>query len=390
VKNYVLTLTSQQVLGNPNLLNHYLFVDPISGVTFTFPATSDGGSFSTSFVYPTSTNAGLFFPWGYVFQNTTTDIDLGTLKGPYTITFSPSGLDKRFFGVLKISYDFGDGTSEIVERDIVPNNPNTAFTRGDPANINITHIYWPKNNNITTYTPGITVLNGNLAQNIFNIRLQIVPGSIYELGNINLINIAQHQEALDETLGVFEINKPSTYVTNARFYSGGESPYNQTIPDQSFLSDNRLILNLDASKALSIIKNSDNKVSRWIDQTSYHNDFIQPVLSSRPEYKYDTTSVSTRKSVSFSPLSSSPAQSMTCINSTALASITGGFTACFVLKHNILGKGTIFGFSSGGAVAPLSGTEISQVLVYNKALNDSELNTVKRGLSAKWYIGANK
>lgn len=390
MKSYVLTLTSKQTLGNPDLLNHYLFVDPISGVTFTYPSTSDGGIFSTTFVYPDITDAGFFFPWGYFFQNTTETIDLGILKGPYTITFSPSGLDKQYFGILKISYDFGDGKGTVVERDVVPNNPDTGFTLGDPGNINITHTYWPKNNNITTYTPGVTVLNGNLAQNIINIRFQIIPASIYELGNISLLNIAQHAQALDETLGVFEINKPSVYTTNARFYSGGQTVYNEETPDFSFLNDDRLILNLDASDALSVIKNSDNKVSKWIDQTPYQNDFVQSQLNNRPIYQYNTTSQSQRKCIAFNTQLSANVQPLflSCVNNTALATISGGYTLCMVMRSDYP-VGSVFSFISGGNLPSLTGTEISQILLYNRALPDDEVKSVKSSLRAKWGIGGN-
>jgi hypothetical protein len=44
VKSYVITLTSSQELGNPQLLNHYLFVDPVYGLSFVYGLTADGGA----------------------------------------------------------------------------------------------------------------------------------------------------------------------------------------------------------------------------------------------------------------------------------------------------------------------------------------------------------
>jgi Concanavalin A-like lectin/glucanases superfamily len=47
VQSYTVVLSSLQTAGTPGFLNHYLFSDPISGLSFTYPATANGSAFIT-------------------------------------------------------------------------------------------------------------------------------------------------------------------------------------------------------------------------------------------------------------------------------------------------------------------------------------------------------
>ncbi len=389
MKSYTITLTSVQTLGVPDLLNHYIFSDPVFGVNFTYPSTVDGGPFSPSYTYSSFVSGGLYYPWGYIFQNTLHTINLPPLKGPYTVYFSPTALDTRYYGVLKIFYDFGDGESQNVERDVVPNNPDTALTDGDPAEIVISHNYWPKNNQSTTYYPTITVLNGNLALDVYNIKLTITPASVFELGDkVRLLNVAQHAQSLDETLGVFEIERPDKYVTNARFFSGADTLYNINLRSFDFSSlsnpfnpnESSLILNLDAQDALTVGKDSQNKMVYWYDKSPKNNDFYQPDPTKRPLYQYSGETQSGRKAVKFTPN-----KILKSINTTGFSSITGGYTLCFVLKANSR-VGTIFTSLSSDELPTLIDSEVSQVLMYNRPLEQNELELVKQGLRLRWDI----
>ncbi len=387
MNSYLITLTSNQTLGNPDLLNHYLFTDPIFGLNFVYPLTADGGAIYP-FTFQTIASGGLFFPWGYLLATTYSSFNIGPLKGPYTVTFSPSGLDTSFYAILKIVYDFGDGTTEVIERDVVPNNPNTNLLEsGNPASINISHIYYPRDRYLTTYYPSVTVLNGNLSLDIFSYKIDIVPASVYELGDIRLINTAQHVQSLDETLAVFEVERPNEYVTNARFFSASDAIYNADTPVFDFLNTPDLILNLDASDALKIYKNSNNYVSYWVDKTVYRNDFTQNYVNHRPVYKNENQAQSLRKSVNFKnlTLATTDTQFMTCVKTTGFSSISSGYSLCLVMKGNLLG-GTIFGFTSGFTPATPYDVDVSQVLMYNRALSQDEIETVKSGLRVKWNI----
>lgn len=47
MQSYTVVLSSLQTAGTPGFLNHYLFSDPISGISFTYPATANGSAFIT-------------------------------------------------------------------------------------------------------------------------------------------------------------------------------------------------------------------------------------------------------------------------------------------------------------------------------------------------------
>lgn len=378
MNSYIITLTSLQTLGNPTQLNHYLFVDPVAGVNFPYSLTCNGGE--NWGVNTETVSGGLFFPWGYLFQTNYQFLTSNAFKGPYTITFSPSGLDTRYFGILKIAYDFGDGTSQIIERDVIPNNPDTALTTGDPTKINVSHDYWPTND-ITTFTPTITVLNGNLTLDVYNITFKLTPTSIHEFNEIRMINVAQNSNKNDETIGIIEINKPEKYVTAARFFSGGNTKYNNSSVFVDLLNSSNLILNLDASDALTVVKNSDNIVQYWFDKTSYHNDFSQNYYFHRPIFKYDTASLSNRKCVAFN----NATQGLTGVRTDGFASLSSGYTICFVMQANAP-FGTVFSLTSGSLVSGLVDTEISQALAWNRPLSENEIESLKSGLKEKWNI----
>jgi hypothetical protein len=392
VKSYVITLTSSQELGNPQLLNHYLFVDPVYGLSFVYGLTADGGAiYPNSFVETVS--GGQFFPWGYIFQTTYEFITAAPFKGPYNITFSPSGIDTSNYAALKIGYDFGDGESIVIERDVVPNLVGAALLNsGDPTSVNITHEYWPKSNGVTTYIPTITVLNGNMSANIFRYKLDFYPSTIYDFEDIRLLNIAQHAENLDETLGVFEIDKPQNYTTNARFFSAADRVYNSNLPDLNFdiiYSDSNgqgrsnLILNLDASDPLVVFKDLNNLVSYWKDKSVYGNDFAQDVFISRPLFLYETQSQSQRKCILFDGTTTN--KFLTSINSTGFNTITGDYTFFLIMKGNIP-EGTIFYSSSSLSPELFLNNEVSHILLYDRELLPSEKYEIFEKLNTKWGV----
>ena len=320
-----------------------MFLDPVYGPNYTYPLSDFGGDFSGTGVYTQSADAGLFYPWGYSKQTIITNLSAGPFKGPYTITFSPAGLDTSIYALLKIYFDFGDGTSFSTDNNIVY-SVEGAGGNGiiDATQSDVTHDYWPTSNGVTTYTPAITVLNGDLTLNIFNISFDMVPTSIFDFDDINIINAAQHINSIEETLGVFEVEGLNT-VTNARYFSAGTTDYNTTT--NTILADfndiNGLILNLDAADSLTVIKDSNNTVSQWIDKSSVHNNFIQPERYYAPTFLYSGQSKSHRKAVYFTSLPSVSAAYLTCSNETGFSSMSGGYTAFFVVAAN-KDVGTIF------------------------------------------------
>ena len=218
-------LSSYQKPVTPTIINHYLFLDPVYGTSINWPASADGYLFEDpdvgpNFVYPLTANGGLFFPWGYPINNTSLSAYLGEFKGETTLTFIPSAIDTLYFPTLKIIYDFDDNRVINVEKGIVQNLLTTVATLdpGTPTNVNVSHIFRPPSKKTTTYYPSVTVLNGNLVLNIFNLSFNILPDTLFKFDDFHLINsteITKIDETVDKSLEVFEITEDnSNYVTN--------------------------------------------------------------------------------------------------------------------------------------------------------------------------------
>ena len=110
-------LSSVQEAGQPSIINHYLFVDPVYDTSILYPTTATGSLFSETtgtFVYPFTANGGLIFPWGYPISNTALSADLGSFKGATTLTVIPSGIDNTYYSTLKIVYDFDDNNEIVI------------------------------------------------------------------------------------------------------------------------------------------------------------------------------------------------------------------------------------------------------------------------------------
>jgi hypothetical protein len=343
MKSYTFVLSSDQKQSFPSILNHYLFEDPVYGISFTYPNTANGSFFHTttgSFTYPVTANGGLVFPWGYVVQTIRTNLTAGPFKGPYTINFSPSGIDTRYFNVLKIIYDFNNG-EEIytVEKDIVPNLRERFLQTKNPTEVTPGRVYYP-GRDITTYHPIISVINGNLTQNIYNISFSMVPESIYEHNSLKVLNSIQPGMRSLETLGMFEIEK-SDFVTNARILSTADTKYSEGLvftPKQY----GDLVVWLDASESLSLERDNAYRVQLWQDKSGYDNHFYQKTTSNKPTFVYAKQSSASRKGIRFAGDLSQDVDKkyFTCINNTAFNSITGGYTVVMVLHPGAL-SGTL-------------------------------------------------
>lgn len=349
MRNYTFVLSSTQVLSVPKVLDHYLFLDPVYGVNFTYPFTANG-EFFTSTSWPVTAYGGLIFPWGFAIQKYITFLSAGPLKGPYTITFSPSAIDTSIFSVSKIIYDFGDNSDIVtIEKDIVPNLVGTFQWDGNPASVVLNHTYYPLDYGTTTYYPSITVINGDLSQNVYRVQIQLVPLSLYEYSSFRMLNALQPNIKKEETLGIFEVEDP-TYVTNVKLLSAPDTIYGEpcntlptTIPG--------LNLWLDASDALTIDKNSANVVSVWRDKSEYGNDFIQETANNRPVFIYGKDTNTNRKSLRFTATSLDgdlDAKFLQCTKTDTLSSVSSGYTAIFVMSPKNV-EGTVI--SKGDALS---------------------------------------
>jgi len=188
-------LSSYQPLVKPGFINGYLFVDPVYELSFIFPDTITGSLFnltSGTYVYPVTTTGGRIFPWGYSIQTTYLSANLSSFKGDTTLTFNPSAIDRVNFTPLKIIYDFNDNDIQVIEKGIVQNDFQDAVSidPGSPADYKVSHVYRDVSST-TTYYPSVTVVNGNLALNIFNFEIKIFTDTIFDFDNFHLINSAQ-------------------------------------------------------------------------------------------------------------------------------------------------------------------------------------------------------
>ena len=318
MRSYTVTLTSNQQFGLPQVLDHYLFLDPISGVNFVYPLTADGDANTTPGFNPSDTytgaitaDDGAFSPWGYYVQDVITNIPVGPLKGPYTVNFDPTGLDTTAVDILKLVYNFGDGSPEItIDNSVVSDYTfGQAASAGSPSGVIISHDYYPQSNSsITTFTPSITAYYSNIIRYIYNITISSAPISIYEFDDIHLINNTQQAHSI-ETQNIFEVETPG-YLTVARVMSAVDANYPTVIPfdPNTSVLNYDLITWLDAYDITTISKDQNNKVYVWYDKSSYENNYYndsanpanlgQPTANS-PTFLNAKQSRSGRRCVSF-------------------------------------------------------------------------------------------
>jgi hypothetical protein len=213
VRTYIVSLSSNQNVGLPGLNDSLTFDTSLSAFS---GAAIDGNSFNTN-TYSNSSNDGSFFPWKYVIQTIATNLPSITLKGPYTFIFSTSGLDSTQFGILKVLYDFGDGTGRVVSYP-AGNSYNGIALIERPSDVVVTNNYYPLDLTGTTYTPSVTVINGNLINFVYNLTATFFPSSIYELGDIHLLNSLSLGVSSNELLNIYETRAPN-YITHAKTLS---------------------------------------------------------------------------------------------------------------------------------------------------------------------------
>jgi len=203
------------------MLNHYWFSDVLSGTNIPYPLTATGNLFSTS-SWPETANGGFFFPWGYSFQDSYNSAYLGKYKGYTTVTFCGTGLDIRFFPILRINYDFGDGKTYANNREILIDYSKLKIDSllngagfGDPKWVNVSHTYEPSDSTLTTtYTAYLRVLNGNLATNHWYFTIDIVQDSIFDFDEIYMLD-SKYVSLSEKTItNVLEASNPEYLLNN--------------------------------------------------------------------------------------------------------------------------------------------------------------------------------
>jgi hypothetical protein len=370
-------------------MDHWFFSDPARGTNFTYPNTAFGGLYDTPY-FPITGDDGGFTEWKYAIQDIISTISVGPLKGPYTITFDPSYLDNQYYSILKIEYDFGDGQTTTVTRDLIRHlTQGQSLTAGDPKDVPVTHIYYPlSSSGMTVYNPKITVFNASLVANIFNISISSTAASIYEFNDIHLINTSQ-QFSITETQNIFEVEQPN-YLTVGKVLSTFDSNHATAIPFNPGRSlptySKNLVLWLDASDAFTIAKDYNYYVTRWSDKSSYNNDFYS-TGNNKPFYLYKSNSFSNRKCILFRDQASmvSVASDLTSIFSSANSINGAGYTMFIVMKSNTVG-GTVFSFDPVGITSPIPNINMSfdnanNAFIIKQGTQVSSFNNISNNLN---------
>lgn len=396
MKSYTVSLTSAASNGIPQVLDHYFFFDPLSGSNFIYPLTADGGPPIDNFHtvnYTVTADDQNFAPWGYLIQDKVTDINIGLLKGPYTINFDPSGINQTGTTTLKIIYNFGDGTPDVtINSEIIPQFTFGQAESATSANATIvSHAYYPQSNtDITVFTPSITAYSSNIVKDIFNITLSIAPASIYDFNDIHLISNTQ-QLSSTETQNIFEIEAPD-YLTVARVISGVDVKYPTVIPFDPNNINGTLITWLDASDAITISRNSNNQVLVWNDKSVYQNNYYCNDITTAPVFLYPRTSESGRKCVHFTTGKYLYALSDGWYNGTGTTfdaiSANQGWTIAAIVKFNSLGtQDTLFSYdlNTNEALANDNGDGVNYIPNLDVSLNNSNSITVEQGDTSYYF-----
>jgi hypothetical protein len=192
----------------------YYFTNPGLTTQPSYPLTADGGIATSDFdytsSYPVTAWDGLFYPYGYQIENTYISDILPNLKGDYTIVFSASTSNIQ---PLKIIYNFGDGSNNIVITKPIINSlifsSLNSYIFGLNANSLIyqavPHNYYALSS-ITTFYPSVTVLNNNLTYIYYSLTATIYPNSLYDLQDIHLVDSTQLQSNTGSNFNILEID----------------------------------------------------------------------------------------------------------------------------------------------------------------------------------------
>ena len=218
----VAQLSSLQDPGDIVMYNHYWFTDVLSGTNVYYPNTANGNFFTYTSTPVATANDGFFFPWGYLFSDTYSYINIGMFKGNTTVFFQATGLDSRFYPILNMIYDYGDGSSFINSRNILIDYSKlqvdsylNGFALGDPKFVEISHTYEPSETTyIQPYTAHIQVLNGNMVINNFYVILSVYQDSIFDFEEFNLLNTKFISNTSKAIINIFEANNPQYLLNN--------------------------------------------------------------------------------------------------------------------------------------------------------------------------------
>jgi len=170
-----------------NILDHWIFVDPISGINVWYPLTAYGGDLIPT-TYASTITGGPFYDICYqdvCFE--TVSITPVKMYCTTDVNFVLSGLDESASKIIKILYDFGDGTT--IKENALDATVSPISSAPSPKLTIVSHTYNPGKNYITTYYPSISVIKSDCCITTLNFTLCSFQCGILDLyDTVGLLN----------------------------------------------------------------------------------------------------------------------------------------------------------------------------------------------------------
>lgn len=170
-----------------NILDHWIFVDPISGINVWYPLTAYGGDLVPT-VYTSTVTGGPFYDICYqdvCFE--TVSITPVKMYCTTDVNFVLSGLDESASKIIKILYDFDDGTN--IQENTLDATISPISSAPSPKLTIVSHTYNPGKNYITTYHPSISVIKSDCCITTLNFTLCSFQCGILDLyDTVGLLN----------------------------------------------------------------------------------------------------------------------------------------------------------------------------------------------------------
>lgn len=178
-------------------IDHYIFIDPVSGSNIYYPVTANGDRLDPDTEYiPTwilsSGPLGAACYQDYCFGSVS--LDPTRIYCNTDVTFVLSAFDESVSEVCKVVYDFGDG-SELLE----VNYDFSSTPPISPKDKIIKKTYYPKNSHVTTYVASVSILKTDSCVSTLNIPICTFKCGIFDTyEDISLLNS--------------QITTPTTYI----------------------------------------------------------------------------------------------------------------------------------------------------------------------------------
>lgn len=203
------TTTELSTFGFCSWLDHHVFRDTSlspTGYNFVYPLTAFAGPLSsvTAVVYSSSAIGGPLFEICYqdfcYKQIILTPIEIYCIT---SINFVLTAIDESVSDIIKIVYDFGDG-SELIYRDYNFATPGAI----SPKNNIISHIYYPQDKTLTTYHPSISVIFQDCCVNTYTTTICSFRCGILDVyENTYLLDATQSKDSFNIILTLEDQNR---------------------------------------------------------------------------------------------------------------------------------------------------------------------------------------